>query len=151
MPQHFIFIPELAMNQQNLADLIRDDSIFNFHNVSNDYSQQNVNIISTYWDEIFTTSLTDDALISNFFRFRLALNRPSPELDYYPNTLRQHYTLIQFVTSILRHFYNHQTLLINFSPALILNSHDDADPTRRTFLYASTNFLCLRATVRPQF
>ena len=125
--------------------MIRNDSIFDQYTLATDYSQRNLNIATEHFDEIHTAAVTDNTLISNFLRFRLAQNRPSAELDYVPTILHEHFRLIWFVRNILNQHYNNQSFLINFSPAIILNSHDNEQNTK--FLYASTNFLCLENSV----
>ena len=132
------------LTPENLASLIANDSTFDYHNLTQDYSLSNLSTIQHHYDELHCATLTDDHLISNFFRFRLALNRPDPTLDYQPNTLREHNGLIEFTEAVLRQ-YEHEAFLINFSPALILIPLDENTPNR--FLYSSTNFLCLENSI----
>ena len=131
------------MTPEQLTSLVRDDSTLNHNTIATDYSLENRETITTHYDEISTTFIVDANLIANFWRYRLALNRPGNSVDYEPEILNQHPGLIDFVSSILQHYYNNDSILINFSPALLVT--DSSSQTR--FLYASSNFFCLENSI----
>ena len=132
------------MTPAELAALVQSDSTLNNAVLQQDYSAQNIPTISEHWDEIFSTYLIDDNLISNYWRYRLSLNRPVNTLDYHPTVINQHPSLIDFVESIINTFYHHDAFIINFSPALIVTPNDTNNEIR--FIYSSSNYLCLETS-----
>lgn len=101
------------------------------------YSPDIQPLITQYWNEFNTVSITDPQLLANCVRFRFGNGAPNVQ-NYIPTTLGAHPSLITFIRSILHNDLRFQSFSANFSISFALS---DADGVR--FIYHSHNFQCL--------
>ena len=118
-----------------LNNLISMDS--NPHNLHL-YSQDIQSLILQYWSEFNTVSITDPQLLANVIRYRFANGAPGQGLNYFPNTLGAHPSMVTFVRSVLHNHLRFECFSANFSISFALS---DVEGVR--FIYHSHNFQCL--------
>ena len=115
--------------EAELAELVQSDTfvVNNEDELLLDYSPELHDTIMLHGDEISCDFNTNDALISNFARFRVArMRRERSEKNWMPDVLRHHFGLMSFVLTILSLYYENSAFIINFSPVLIIKTAEDA-------------------------
>ena len=107
-------------------------------NLDNSYTPDVLQVVRDEWEQLSTTFILDDNLLSNCIRFRLANLRPTQELNYTPNLLGDHQNLIYFLKSCVYHHLRYDSFSINFSVSFII-----LDGESPRFVYHSQNYYCL--------
>ena len=130
-------------SESELAQIVRTEASLDNSDLQDQYTEIVLPTVLSHYDEIFTDFTVDPQLLANSIRYRLQMLPPQQNTDYQPTFLREHTQFITFLKSILRHHYHNATIMINFSPVMIIQFG-----TETRFIYASQNYFCLPTAMR---
>ena len=99
-----------------INDIVQEDTILN-DEIKSGYSDMFINLLIDSWYSVCTSIIISQHLIANQARYRLAQRRPDQEmLDYWPFILREHFTMIKFIKTLLweKFILTRTCIFINF-------------------------------------
>ena len=127
-----------------INDIVQEDTILN-DEIKSGYSDMFINLLIDSWYSVCTSIIISQHLIANQARYRLAQRRPDQEmLDYWPFILREHFTMIKFIKTLLweKFILTRTCIFINFTYDLFIVPDAEVEDSR--YLYSSrSNFQAL--------